>query len=56
MSAANAPVQQGGETASNFKYRLQQYYPPTSGPNTGMAAGWLALIVKNPAPRGYTVL
>lgn len=58
MSAVdpNAPVQQVGETATNYQYRLQQYNPPTSGPNQGMAQQWLGLVLTGKAPSGFQIL
>lgn len=54
----NAPVQQVGETAWNYLCRLQQYRPPTSGPNQAMAKQWLDTCAPAgmPAPSGFQVL
>jgi len=51
----NAPVQQVGESAANFTARLQQYYPPTSGPNQGMAQQWLGTVLTGKAPSGFSI-
>ena len=52
----NAPVQQVGETAANFRYRQQDYSPPASGPSQAMAKQWLDLCTSPSAPRGFTIL
>ena len=52
----NAPVQQVGESNANFLYRQQQYNPPTSGPNQGMAKQWTDLLRDVPqAPSGFQI-
>jgi hypothetical protein len=51
----NAPVQQVGETAFNFLCRQQQYYPPTTGPNQGMAAQWVGICTAPSVPSAFKI-
>ena len=55
----NAPVQQAGETFSNYSYRLQDYMQKQGGgagsEHARMAAGWVAIHISNPAPTAWTI-